>query len=66
MTLVSQKMGIHEWTYDNAVSPDARFAVPWSEAAKKLDSISTEVELGFDPETAWKATDIAVLNYHLI
>ncbi|CAN5674742.1 FAD-dependent oxidoreductase [soil metagenome] len=54
--LDSQKMGIHEWTYDNAVSPDERFAVPWSEAAKKLDSISTEVELGFDLATAWKET----------
>ncbi len=54
--LQSQKMGIHEWSYDNAVSPDERYAVPWSEAAKKLDSISTEVELGFDLATAWKET----------
>jgi formate dehydrogenase beta subunit len=35
VTLMSQKMGIHEWSYDNAVSPDERYAVPWSEAAKK-------------------------------
>jgi ferredoxin len=56
VTLVSQKMGIHEWSYDNAISPDERYKVPWSEAAKKLDSISTEVELGFDAETAWKET----------
>jgi formate dehydrogenase (NADP+) beta subunit len=56
VTLISQKMGIHEWTYDNAVSPDERYAVPWSEAAKKLDSIRVEVELGFDPATAWKET----------
>jgi len=54
--LASQKMGIHEWSYDNAVSPDERYVVPWSEAAKKLDSISTEVELGFDPATAFKET----------
>ncbi|MFL6592001.1 MAG: FAD-dependent oxidoreductase, partial [Luteimonas sp.] len=54
--LTSQKMGIHEWSYDNAVSPDERYVVPWSEAAKKLDSISTEVELGFDPATAFKET----------
>ena len=54
--LDSQKMGIHEWSYDNAISPDERYAVPWSEAAKKLDSISTEVELGFDAATAWKET----------
>ena len=54
--LTSQKMGIHEWSYDNAVSPDERYLVPWSEAAKKLDSISTEVELGFDVGTAFKET----------
>src|SRR3546814_16825592 len=54
--LESQKMGIHEWSYDNAISPDERYAVPWSEAARKLDSISTEVELGFDAATAWKET----------
>ena len=54
--LDSQKMGIHEWSYDNAVSLDERYAVPWSEAARKLDSISTEVELGFDAATAWKET----------
>ncbi|MEN1961085.1 FAD-dependent oxidoreductase [Luteimonas sp. MJ246] len=54
VTLASQKMGIHEWRYDNAVSPDERFAVPWSEAAKKLDSMHVEVELGFDAATAWK------------
>ena len=56
VTLVSQKMGIHEWTYDNAVSPDERFAVPWSDEARKLDSIKVEVELGFDMDTAWKET----------
>ncbi len=54
--LTSQKMGIHEWTYDNAVSPDERFLVPWSKEARKLDSIKVEVELGFDAETAWKET----------
>lgn len=56
VTLVSQKMGIHEWSYDNAVSPDERYKVPWSEAAKKLDSIRVEVELGFDVATALKET----------
>ena len=56
VSLVSQKMGIHEWSYDNAVSPDERYKVPWSEAAKKLDSIRVEVELGFDAATALKET----------
>ena len=29
VTLMSQKMGIHEWSYDNDVSLDARYKVPW-------------------------------------
>jgi formate dehydrogenase beta subunit len=52
--LISQKMGIHEWSYDNDISPDARYKVPWADAAKTLKSIKLEVELGFDMETAWK------------
>ncbi|MFI4969091.1 MAG: FAD-dependent oxidoreductase [Lysobacterales bacterium] len=52
--LISQKMGIHEWSYDNDISPDERFKVPWADAAKTLKSIKLEVELGFDVETAWK------------
>ena len=54
--LISQKMGIHEWSYDNDVSPDERYKVPWAEAAKTLSSMTTEVELGFDAATAWKET----------
>ncbi len=45
--LVSQKMGIHEWSYDNAITLDRRFAVPHVEKAKALRNIATEVELGF-------------------
>ena len=52
--LISQKMGIHEWSYDNDISPDVRYKVPWADAAKTLKSIKLEVELGFDMETAWK------------
>ena len=51
--LVSQKMGIHEWSYDNEISNDARFAVPWAPKEKTLASMSEEVELGFDLEAAW-------------
>ncbi len=54
--LVSQKMGIHEWSYDNAVSNDARFKVPWAKAETALASIKVEVELGFDAATAFKET----------
>jgi len=54
VTLMSQKMGIHEWSYDNEVAPDARFKVPWRDINQALRSIRVEVELGFDPATAWK------------
>ena len=52
--LVSQKMGIHEWSYDNAPTHDMRFKVPWAPAEQTLTSMQVEVELGFDLETAWK------------
>jgi ferredoxin len=54
MTLRSQKMGIHEWAYDNAVAPDARHKVPWIDVNKSLRNIKVEVELGFAATTAWK------------
>jgi NADPH-dependent glutamate synthase beta subunit-like oxidoreductase len=52
VTLISQKMGIHQWSYDNAVSIDLRFKVPHVEKVKALADIKAEVELGFDPELA--------------
>jgi len=57
VSLISQKMGIHEWSYDNDVSADARYAVPWREKEKTLKSIKVEVELGFDPATAFKEAE---------
>ena len=53
VSLISQKMGIHEWSYDNDISNDARYAVPWREKEKTLKSIKVEVELGFDAESAF-------------
>jgi len=54
VNLVSQKMGIHEWSYDNDTSLEARFKVPWAKAEQALASIRVEVELGFDPATAYR------------
>jgi len=51
VTLVSQKMGIHEWRYDNDISPAARYRVPWRDKNTTLKNIKIEVELGFDPKT---------------
>jgi len=55
--MMSQKMGIHEWSYNNDVSVDARSKVPWVAANKALASIRVEVELGFDAATAWKEAE---------
>src|SRR6266487_3301086 len=54
VNLSSQKMGIHEWSYDNAISPDERYKVPWKDKAITLKNIKVEVELGFDPMTGFK------------
>lgn len=55
--LVSQKMGIHEWSYHQDPSNDLRYKVPWAKAEKALASIQVEVELGFDARTALKEAD---------
>jgi formate dehydrogenase beta subunit len=54
VNLLSQKMGIHEWSYDNQVAPEARFKVPLKDLSIALKDIRQEVELGFDPALAWK------------
>jgi ferredoxin len=54
VNLVSQKMGIHEWSYDNQVANDARFKVPLQELKIALKDIRQEVELGFDRALGWK------------
>jgi formate dehydrogenase beta subunit len=51
--LISQKMGIHEWSYDNAITPDKRNKVPLKDTVVALKNIKVEVELGFDPKLAW-------------
>jgi NADPH-dependent glutamate synthase beta subunit-like oxidoreductase len=56
-TLVSQKMGIHEWSYDNEVFNDRRYRVPHMDKAIALRNIKAEVELGFDPALAFKEAE---------
>jgi NADPH-dependent glutamate synthase beta subunit-like oxidoreductase len=53
VTLASQKMGIHEWSYDNDISLDLRFKVPLRDKAIALRDITAEVELGFDDQQAF-------------
>jgi NADPH-dependent glutamate synthase beta subunit-like oxidoreductase len=53
VNLMSQKMGIHEWSYDNAISNDQRYKVPLKDQKIALKNIKVEVELGFDPTLAF-------------
>ena len=53
VTLASQKMGIHEWSYDNDISLDLRFKVPHRDKLIALKDIKAEVELGFDDKLAF-------------
>lgn len=52
--LVSQKMGIHEWSYDSAVVEDPRYKVPQAEKVATLKNRKMEVELGFDTGIGYK------------
>jgi len=56
-SLVSQKMGIHEWSYDNDIANDRRYRVPLREKALALKDVKMEVELGFDLETGYKEAE---------
>ena len=48
VTLLSQKMGVHEWSYDSPVSDDDRRIMPLIATDKALADRKVEVELGFD------------------
>jgi NADPH-dependent glutamate synthase beta subunit-like oxidoreductase len=50
--VISQKMGIHEWSYDNEIALDQRYRVPLRDKVVALADIKTEVELGYDPKLA--------------
>ncbi|MEZ7943860.1 MAG: FAD-dependent oxidoreductase [Halioglobus sp.] len=57
VTLASQKMGVHEWSYDNAVENDQRYIVPLAPLQKTLKDRKVEVELGFDISTGFKEAE---------
>jgi formate dehydrogenase (NADP+) beta subunit len=57
VNLVSQKMGIHEWSYDSEVVNDARYVVPQADKSVTLKNIKKEVELGFDPFHGFKEAE---------
>jgi len=50
MNLISQKMGISEWSYSNDYNPTLRQKMQHVELVRRFEKLSTEVELGFSPE----------------
>jgi ferredoxin len=57
VTLVSQKMGIHEWSYDNDVSNALRHRVPMRDKVEALSNVKLEVELGFDTALGYREAE---------
>jgi len=54
LNLISQKMGVHEWSYDSEHDTSMRFLVPHADKRAALKDIKMEVELGFNEELAAK------------
>jgi ferredoxin len=52
--LISQKMGIHDWSYASMVDEAARNIVPQVDMDEAIHSHKLEVELGFDEKTAFE------------
>jgi NADPH-dependent glutamate synthase beta subunit-like oxidoreductase/ferredoxin len=57
VTLASQKMGIHEWSYNNEISNDLRYKVPLRSLDVALKDVKLEVELGFDRRQGYLETE---------
>jgi len=55
--LISQKMGIHEWSYSNGYDGARRVPVPHADTATALRNIKLEVELGYDERLALKEAE---------
>ncbi|HXS79495.1 MAG TPA: FAD-dependent oxidoreductase, partial [Gammaproteobacteria bacterium] len=50
VTLVTAKMGIHEWSYSNAYEPAGRRIMPHVDLKRRFKKLNIEVELGFTAE----------------
>ena len=50
VTLVTAKMGIHEWSYSNAYEPAGRRIMPHVDLKSRFKKLNIEVELGFTAE----------------
>ncbi len=50
MNLLSQKMGMHEWSFSNDYDPAARRLMPHVDLRERFKKLDIEVELGFTVE----------------
>ena len=50
VNLISQKMGISEWSYHNDFNPASRQKMQHVDLARRFEELNIEVELGFDIE----------------
>ncbi|HSJ30515.1 MAG TPA: FAD-dependent oxidoreductase [Longimicrobiales bacterium] len=49
MNLLSEKMGLHQWSYSNAYSAASRAKMVHVDLEQRFRDLGVEVELGFDP-----------------
>ncbi len=54
LEITRQKMGIHEWIYQNDIDEHGRYKVPHEKLEKTLNDLHVEVELGFDVKVAYQ------------
>jgi len=50
MSLITQKMGISEWSYHNDYNPASRQKMQHVDLARRFEQLNIEVELGFNAE----------------
>ncbi|GMR13152.1 MAG: FAD-dependent oxidoreductase [Gemmatimonadota bacterium] len=48
--LLSQKMGLHEWSYSNDFNPENRTPMRYADLKRRLKEMNVEAELGYDLE----------------
>jgi formate dehydrogenase (NADP+) beta subunit len=59
VNLLSQKMGMHEWSYDSEHDPAKRYARAPRRQGQGAANIKVEVELGFDRELGARKPSVA-------
>jgi NAD-dependent dihydropyrimidine dehydrogenase PreA subunit len=59
MNLITQKMGLAEWSYSNDYNPAKRAKMKHVDLRERFSQLAIEVELGFDPEQDRRARSSA-------